>query len=70
MVTNCNFCMLLFLMYYLYLQIKLDGKKISFKDLRKVNGGSSPDPNAREVCICPSGELVLAAVSSNCNISC
>lgn len=50
--------------------IKLDGKKISFKDLRKVNGGSSPDPNAREVCICPSGELVLAAVSSNCNISC
>ena len=63
--------MFLFLMYYLYLQIKLDGKKISFKDLRTVtvNGSSNPDPNAREVCVC-SGELVLAAVGSNCNINC
>ena len=62
--------MFLFSMYYLYIQIKLNGKKISLKDLREVKGGSTPDPNAREVCICAGGELVLAAVGSNCNIKC
>ena len=64
--------MFLFSMCYLYLQIKLDGKKISFKDLRTVTVNSSRSANSypREVCICPSGELVLAEAGSNCNINC
>lgn len=50
--------------------IKLDGKKISFNNLRQVNSGGSPDPKVREVCICPSGQLVLATAGSNCKINC
>lgn len=51
-------------------EVLLDGEKISFKNLKTAAAASgSPDPNAREVCICASGALFLAPANSRCQVS-
>ena len=50
-------------------QIMLDGKKVSFKNLKTASAGSGSDPNAREVCICASGVMFLAPANSKCQVS-
>lgn len=51
-------------------KVLLDGEKISFKNLKTASASSgSPDPFAREVCICESGTLFLAPANSRCQVS-
>lgn len=48
-------------------KVMLDAEQVSFKNLKTYTAASSsPDDNAREVCICTNGEIFLAAAKGHC----